>query len=213
MAAIGNISVTTPASFTSAQASAGKAFAPPPAQTALPSGHPRMLALGLDGLIALLSEDSAKQMRKDARDGQRAERDAQLAAIGRQVSELREKASAMRSEAAVTAAFTIAGGAGQCASAGAGTSSAAKAWGSGFKTGSDLAAPMGKLTYGGAQIEHEAEATRAASDAKRAESAADEYAALMKNADATIDKAHQALQQLAQMRSQLMQTHGVYRPM
>lgn len=198
----------------SPSASAGQ-----PGPPVLNPGSPRMLALGLDGLIALLSEDGAKQMRRDARENQRAERDSQLSAINRQVGELYEKASAMRSEAGLTAALGIAGGLAQVggAAAGAGTgqgaSKAAIMSAQGGKTVSDVSGPIGKWAYGGEQIKHEAEATRAASDAKRAESAADEYGSLMKSADATIDKAHQALQALAQMRSQLMASHGVYRPM
>lgn len=190
-----------------------------PGQPGLNPGSPRMLALGLDGLIALLSEDGAKQMRKDARENQRAERDSQLSAINRQVSELYEKASGMRSEAVMTATIGVAGGLAQVGGAGAGAGSgqgASKAsimLAQGGKTMSDVSSPIGKGAYGGGQIKHEAEAIRAASDAKRAESAADEYGSLMKSADATIDKAHQALQALSQMRSQLMASHGVYRPM
>jgi hypothetical protein len=168
----------------------------------LNAGQPYMLALGLEGLIALLSEEGAKHMRKDARDNQRAERDVQIGAIQRQVGELYEKASAMRKEAAVAAAIGIAGGVVQVA----GNANGGKAI-------AELASPVSKFAYGGQQIEHEANATRAAADAKRAESAAEEYGALVKNADATIDKAHQALQALVQMRAQLNANHGVYRAM
>ena len=42
---------------------------------------------------------------------------------------------------------------------------------------------------------------------------ADEHGALVKAADATIDKAHQALQSLIQSRSQMIQSLGIYRPM
>jgi hypothetical protein len=185
---------------------------------ALNPGQPRMLALGLEGLIALLSEEGAKQMRKDARENQRAERDTQLAAIQRQVSELHAKADAMRSEALVTMGLSVAGGAAQFAGAcgGAGAKSAPKwanATDKGGTTLSQVSGPMGKLAYGGQQIEHDANATRAAADAKRAESAAEEYGALLKNADSTIDKAHQALQALVQLRAQLNANHGVYRAM
>lgn len=213
MAGLNSVSSGVPAAYTSAQKAAtnGPGANPPP-PPALPAGQPRMIALGLDGLIALLSEEGAKQMRKDARENQRAERDSQLAAIGRQVHELREKASALRREAALTAGLTITGGAAQFIGAGS-TGGAGLKLAVGGKAVSDSAGPVGKWAFGGQQIEHEAEATRAASDAKRAESAADEYASLMKSADSTIDKAHQALQQLAQMRAQLLQTHGVYRPM
>lgn len=181
----------------------------------LPLANQVTLALGLEQLVAVLSEQMAKDIRKEARADQRAAREAQLSATKHQVAELHEKASATRSEGALTATMTIAGGAVQTVGAAGGGDKArwASAFEKGGKSVSDSGGAIGKWAYGGAQIDHDADATRAAADAKRAESMADEHGALVKAADATIDKAHQALQSLIQSRSQMIQSLGIYRPM
>jgi len=63
-------------------------------------------------------------------------------------------------------------------------------------TTNGLAGPLGKVTYGAQQIHDDAEATRAAADAKFAEAARDEYAALAKDFDAGASKALQMLQSM-----------------
>ncbi len=63
-----------------------------------------------------------------------------------------------------------------------------------------LAGPVGRAAYGAEQTVHDAESTRAAADAKFAEAAREEYASLAREAKATVEKAHQALQAFAQER-------------
>jgi hypothetical protein len=60
---------------------------------------------------------------------------------------------------------------------------------------------LAKATYGAAQVNDDANATKHAADAKFAENARDEYAALAREARATIDKAEQALQSFVQERT------------
>ena len=64
------------------------------------------------------------------------------------------------------------------------------------KTVGDLATPLGKLTFGARQVDDDANATKSATDAKNAESARDEWNALSKQAQQSIDKAQQALQSI-----------------
>ena len=64
-----------------------------------------------------------------------------------------------------------------------------------------LAPNLAKATYGAAQVNDDANATKHAADAKFAENAKDEYANLAKDARATIDKAQQALQSFVQERT------------
>jgi len=69
------------------------------------------------------------------------------------------------------------------------------------KTAGDLGAPLGKLTYGARQVEDDANATKAATEAKNAESARDEWNALSKQAQQSIEKAQQALQSIVAERT------------
>lgn len=59
-----------------------------------------------------------------------------------------------------------------------------------------LGPQLSKATYGAAQVRDDAEATRAAADAKFAETAKDEYAALVRDFDAGASKAMQLLQSI-----------------
>ncbi|MBI2392688.1 MAG: hypothetical protein HYV09_24090 [Deltaproteobacteria bacterium] len=65
------------------------------------------------------------------------------------------------------------------------------------QSGNGLASPLSKATFGARQIEDDADATRAAAEAKFAEAAKDEYAALARDFDAGSTKALQVLQAIA----------------
>lgn len=191
----------------------------PGGRPALPLSDRISLSLGLEGLVALLSQEQATQLRKDARAEQRAERDAQDAAVVRQVGAMHAKATAIRNEGKIAGWMSIGSGAlsfaGAASSAGKAPDSASVASRSlslSGKTFGEVGGSAAKIYAGSEAAHRDADATRAGADAKRAEAHAEEWASLAKQAEATVDKAHQALLSMNQARAQLLATHGVYRP-
>lgn len=164
--------------------------------------------LGVEALAAMLTMDVAQGQQKAARDEERAKSREELAALDRQVVALHAKADAQRSEATVSAALGIAGAGVSIAGAGvsaAGSDASSAAWTKGLEAGgkglSQTAEPLGRLAYGGRVTDRDADATRAASDAKEASAARDDAAARRRAAEEAIDKAQSALLEFVQERA------------
>lgn len=160
--------------------------------------------MGVEGLAATLSVESAQSSAKLMRDLSREEKHEQIEALNRQVGELHEKADAVRAEGWATGGATAIGGvvtaAGGLHDFGAATAKADAVVRVGQNFGT-LGANVAKATAGAAQVEHDADATRAAADAKFHEAAKDDYDSIARDAKGVVDRVQQTLQNIAQERA------------
>lgn len=166
--------------------------------------------LGIEGLAAALSVESAQTTAKAMHDLAREEKEQQIAALNRQVDELHDKASAVRVEGWVSGGATAAGGALTVASAFMAPSAPAK--NERMETLAKAAVTVGpmigtiganaaKATAGAAQVDHDANATRASADAKFHEASKDDFEAIARDAKGVVDRVQQTLQNIAQERA------------